>query len=196
MPQCFTAHTLQQGQCDESILLAARRDGVERLTLSTLSFSSSYRSRFASSSFCSCTAAATTPRSAATVPDGKHCTSGGSWRPAAERRSAEAVCVGHDYIPRTLVTAGRRDNAGRRGQSLEAPLRSSLGDGGRCQDSGSDGYWIITGRPRHRRERRSARVRRLGFGPAARPCGKSRTTHDGVCDWPFATSRERLLGPE
>ena len=43
---------------------------------------------------------------------------GGSWRPAAERRSAEAVCVGHDYIPRTLVTGGRRDNAGRRGQSL------------------------------------------------------------------------------
>jgi len=52
------------------------------------------------------------------LPDGKHCNSGGSWRPAAERRSAEAVCVGHDYIPRTLVTGGRRDNAGRRGQSL------------------------------------------------------------------------------
>ena len=121
---------------------------------------------------------------------------GGSWRPAAERRSVEAVCAVHDYMPRTLVTAGRRDNAGRRGQSLEAPLCSSLGDGGRCQDSGSDGYWIITGRPRHRRERRLARVRRLGFGPAASPCGKSRTTHDGVCDWPFATSRERLLGPE
>ena len=43
---------------------------------------------------------------------------GGSWRPAAERRSTEAVCAVHDYMPRTLVTGGRRDNAGRRGQSL------------------------------------------------------------------------------
>ena len=31
---CLSAS--QQGQCDELILLAARRDGVERLTLSTL----------------------------------------------------------------------------------------------------------------------------------------------------------------
>ena len=164
------------------------------------SFASGLSSAAATTAAASPAAMATPSRSLVTtvvpLPDGKHCNSGGSWRPAAERRSVEAVCVGHDYIPRTLVTAGRRDNAGRRGQSLEAPLCSSLGDSGRCQDSGSDGYWIITGRPRHRRERRSARVRRLGFGPAASPCGKSRTTHDGVCDWPFATSRERLLGPE
>ena len=118
-------------------------------------------------------------RSAACTPGGFDMT-GGSWRPAAERRSAEAVCVGHDYIPRTLVTGGRRDNAGRRGQSLEAPLCSSLGDSGRCQDSGSDGYWIITGRPRHRRERRSARVRTLGLCPAA-PRVVSPGPHTTVC---------------
>eukprot|EP01046_Picozoa_sp_COSAG06_P014263 COSAG06_NODE_881_length_11798_cov_119.503205_5_plen_205_part_00 len=59
---CLSAS--QQGQRDESIILAARRGGVERLTLSTLSRSSSFRSRSASSSFCSCVTAAATPQDA------------------------------------------------------------------------------------------------------------------------------------
>ena len=47
--QYFTAGAMRR--IDSPI---ARRDGVERLTLSTLSFSSSYRSRFASSSEALC----------------------------------------------------------------------------------------------------------------------------------------------